>query len=77
MSVQNDDGKKLREKMYAAEKYGIDSTEYLLFLLACDMADKPNKSGKMGGRVTKDEFDEAVKMVGLSRKECNYLWEMR
>lgn len=77
LSVQNDDGKKLREKMYAAEKYGIDSTEYLLFLLACDMADKPNKSGKMGGRVTKDEFNEAVKMLGLSRKERNYLWETR
>ncbi|MBQ6698396.1 MAG: hypothetical protein IJN09_05080, partial [Oscillospiraceae bacterium] len=75
LTALNDDGEKLRDKMNEAAKYGIDTTQYLLYLLACDVVDKPNKSGKLGGAPTSKEFKEAALLAGLSKKERDYLWE--
>ncbi|MBQ8003620.1 MAG: hypothetical protein IJ299_00790, partial [Oscillospiraceae bacterium] len=67
-------GIRMRGEMKAAEEYGIDSTEFLLYQLACDLVDKPSKNGKLGS-LTQDEFKEAVQLVGLSNSELSYLWE--
>ena len=75
LTALNDDGEKLRDKMNEAAKYGIDTTQYLLYLLACDVVDKQNKSGKLGGAPTSKEFKEAALLAGLSKKERDYLWE--
>lgn len=72
--TQNSAGEKLREKIDGGAAYGLDETEYMLYLLALSMADKPTESGKMGS-YTNDEVAEAIRMVpGLTDEERSYLW---
>lgn len=75
LTVMNGDGKKLKEKIDEGRGYGIDETEYLLYSMALDMADKPNKNGKLGGDPTNAEKADAISMVGgLSDSEIAFLW---
>lgn len=76
LTVGDTAGIKLREKIDGGEVYGLDETEYLLYRLALEMADKPSKSGKYGGNPTNDEVEAAIGMVGgLSDRARSYLWE--
>ena len=72
--TQNTAGQKIQEKIDGGAAYGLDETEYMLYLLALSMADKPTESGKMG-TYTNDEVAEAIHMVpGLTDEERSYLW---
>lgn len=73
--VGNSTGSSMQEKIDGGAVYGIDKTDYLLYKLALDMADKPNDNGKFG-TYTNDEVEEAIKMLtGLSDDARAYLWE--
>lgn len=75
LTVMNSDGEKLKEKIDEGRGYGIDETEYLLYSMALDMADTPNKHGKLGGSPTNAEKADAISMVGgLSDSEIAFLW---
>ena len=69
----NSDGKKMQEKIDEGKPHGISETEYLLYKLALEMADKPSKSGKYGS-YTNDEVEAAIESLNLSDKESSYLW---
>lgn len=76
LTVMNGDGEKLKEKIDEGRGYGIDETEYLLYTMALDMADTPNKHGKLGGTPTNAEKADAISMVGgLSDSEIAFLWD--
>ena len=68
-------GTKMQKKIDGGKEYGLTESEYLLFLVAQQMTDKPNKNGNLGS-YTNDERRAAIKMLGLSREESAYLWEV-
>ena len=66
----------MREKIADGAAYGLDETEYLLYTLALDMYDQPNKSGKLGGTPTSEEKAAAIAALGdLSDGEIAFLWD--
>ena len=68
------DGTQMQAKIDAGKQYGLTEGEYMLFLMARQMTDKPTDSGKLGS-YTNEEIREAIAMLGLSRSESSYLWE--
>ena len=78
LSVGNDEGEKLQEKISEGKTYGLSETEYLLYDLALSMVDQPNKSGKLGGTPTNEEKAAAIDKVGsLGNGEIAYLWDTK
>ena len=78
LTVGNDDGVKLQEKISDGKAYGLNETEYLLYELALDMVDQPNKSGKLGGAPTNEEKAAAIdKMSSLGNGEIAFLWDSK
>ena len=76
LTVGNGSGEDLQEKIDAGSAYGIDEAEYLLYRMALDMADTPNKNGKLGGTPTNAEKADAISMMGkMSNSELAYLWD--
>lgn len=70
----NSHGEKLQEKIDGGSAYGISETDYLLYLLALEVKDKPTENGKYGS-YTNDEVAEAIRMLdGLSNDAKGYLW---
>ena len=69
---------KIRSRMQAkidgGRAYGIDEGDYILYLMARSMADKPNDNGNLG-TYTNDEIKAAIDMLGLSASASAYLWE--
>ena len=66
----------MREKIADGAAYGLDETEYLLYQLALDMYDTPNKNGKLGGAPTNEEKAAAINSLGnLSDGEIAFLWD--
>ena len=64
----------MQEKIDGGSAYGISETDYLLYLLALEVKDKPTESGKYGS-YTNDEVAEAIRMLdGLSNDAKGYLW---
>lgn len=74
-TVGNGKGAELEEKMDEAAKYGMSETDYLLWQLALDISDKPDKNGKLGGNPTNEEKANAIEAIGnLSNGEIAFLW---
>jgi hypothetical protein len=72
--TEESDGSEMQAKIDGGKKYGLTESEYMLFLMARDMVDKPSeKSGKLGS-YTNDEVEAAIRMLKLSREESSYLW---
>lgn len=66
----------LYETIEDGKSYGIDETEYLLYKLALEMYDTPNKSGELDGAPTNAEKAAAILAIGnLSDSEIAYLWD--
>ena len=75
LAGSGDDAQQLTEKIAEGAKYDVSESDYLLYMLALEMADKPNKNGELGGNPTNDEKEEALRMLtGISDKERSYLW---
>ena len=64
-----------KEREYISDglAYGLDETDYLLYKLALDMADKPSENGEYGS-YTNQEKAEAIGNLDLSDGEIAYLW---
>lgn len=74
LTVANSDGRRLQEKIDGGAAYGIDETDYLLYLLALQIADRPSESGKLGS-YTAEEVETAIDMLpGLDDEARAYLW---
>lgn len=74
--TESDAGKALQEKIDEGAAWGVDESEYLLYKLALDMVDQPNKSGEYGGTPTNEEKAAAIaKLDGLRDSEIAYLWD--
>lgn len=72
--IGNSAGEKMQEKIDGGSAYGISETDYLLYLLALEVKDKPTENGKYGS-YTNDEVAEAIRMLdGLSNDAKGYLW---
>ena len=65
----------MREKIAGGKDYGVDESEYLLYQLALDMYDTPNKNGKLGGTPTSAEKAAAMLAADLGDSEMAYLWD--
>jgi hypothetical protein len=64
------------DEMEIAKSYGIDETEFLLYKMALEMYDTPNKNGELGGTPTNAEKADAILAMGnLSDSEIAYLWD--
>ena len=68
----NKTGQKLQEKIDDGAEYGVTETDLLLYNLALEVVDKPNKSGKLG-TYTNAEMAQALKMLGISGEKAAYL----
>ncbi len=55
------------------EDAGMDAGMYALYQLAKDMADKPNENGNLG-TITNEEREEAIRSLGLSRRDSAAMW---
>lgn len=55
------------------EDAGMDAGMYALYQLAKDMADQPNESGNLG-TITNEEREEAIRSLGLSRRDSSAMW---
>lgn len=67
-------GSRMQAKIDGGRAYGIDEGDYILYLMARSMADKPNDNGNLG-TYTNDEIKAAIDMLGLSASASAYLWE--
>lgn len=75
LTVGNDSGEKLQEKIAAGAAYGISEADYLLYRLALHVADQPTESGNLGS-YTGEEVQTAIDMLtGLDDEARAYLWE--
>ncbi len=75
LTVGNDSGEKLQEKISAGAAYGISEADYLLYRLALHVADQPTESGNLGS-YTGEEVQTAIDMLpGLDDEARAYLWE--
>lgn len=73
---QNSAGEDLLKDISDGAAYGLNETDYLLYKLALDMVDQPNKSGELGGTPTNEEKAAAIQAVGgLSNSEIAFLWD--
>lgn len=71
-------GQEMQEKIDEGAAYGLDETEFLLYKLALDMYDQPNKSGEYGGTPTNEEKATAIASLGgLSDGEIAFLWDTK
>jgi hypothetical protein len=71
-------GLDLQEKIEAGKDYGLSETDYLLYRLALEMYDTPNKNGKLGGTPTNEEKADAIlSLDGLSDSAMAYLWDTK
>ena len=78
LSIMNGDGEKLQEKIDDGKAYGLSETEYLLYQLALDIYDTPNKNGKLGGAPTNAEKADAIlSLDGIGAGEMAYLWDTK
>ena len=76
LTIGNEKGEDLAEKIDEAREFGMSETEYLLWKLALDVADRPNENGKLGGTPTNEEKANAIEMMGnLSDGEIAFLWD--
>ena len=76
--VQNNAGEELAEKIADGANFGLDETEYLLYKLALDVVDQPNKSGELGGTATNAEKAAAIDLMpNLGDGEIAYLWDTK
>jgi hypothetical protein len=76
--VQNSAGVDMAEKIADGKNFGLDETEYLLYQLALDVVDTPNKNGKLGGSPTNAEKAAAIdRLPGLGDGEIAYLWDTK
>ena len=75
LTVMNRSGEYMREKLSDASVYGIDEMEFLLYNLALEMYDTPNKNGEYGGTPTSAEKADAIMAMGdLTDSEIAWLW---
>ena len=75
LTVGNDSGEKLQEKIAAGAAYGISEADYLLYRLALHVADQPTENGNLGS-YTGEEVQTAIDMLpGLDDEARAYLWE--
>lgn len=75
LTVGNDSGEKLQEKIAAGAAYGISEADYLLYRLALHVADQPTENGSLGS-YTGEEVQTAIDMLpGLDDEARAYLWE--
>lgn len=75
LTVGNDSGEKLQEKITAGAAYGISEADYLLYRLALHVADQPTENGNLGS-YTGEEVQTAIDMLpGLDDEARAYLWE--
>lgn len=75
LTVGNDSGEKLQEKIAAGAAYGISEADYLLYRLALHVADQPTENGNLGS-YTGEEVHTAIDMLpGLDDEARAYLWE--
>lgn len=71
LTVGNDTGAKLREKIDGGASYGISEADYLLYRLAQDVVSQDGNSN-----TSQDEAEAAIAMlVGLSDEARAYLWQ--
>lgn len=71
-------GEELQEKIDEGRSYGLSETDYLLYTLALDMYDQPNKNGELGGTPTNEEKAVAIEALGgLSDGAIAYLWDTK
>ena len=74
--TDSDSSDGLQEKIDAARDYGMSETDYLLYTLALEMYDTPNKSGEYGGAPTNEEKATAIAAMGrLTDEAIAYLWD--
>ena len=70
LALESTAGIKIQDKIDAGASVGLSDGEYMLYLLALDMADRGTR-----GSYTNDEVETAIKNVpGLTNKERSYLW---
>lgn len=72
--TESKDSEEMRDKIREGASYGLDETEYLLYTLALDMYDQPNKNGEYGGTPTAREKADAIIGVFAGENESAYLW---
>lgn len=72
VSIAAGQDEKMQSVISGGKSVGLDSTEYLLFKLALQMADAASDGN---GSYTNAEYEKAIQMVpGLSNAEKSYLW---
>lgn len=71
-------GEKLLKKIEDGAEYGIDAETYILYDLACDVADATNKNkDERNKSINQDESEAAVEMLaGLSEDAKEFLWAL-
>ncbi|MBO7670385.1 MAG: hypothetical protein J6S60_07320 [Oscillospiraceae bacterium] len=71
LAAETTAGETYRDKIDGGASVGLSDGEYMLYLLALDMADQGTS-----GSYTNDEVETAIKNVpGLTDKERSYLWQ--
>lgn len=73
LASESEYGQKMQKVIDGGAYYGINESDYLLYKLALDMCDKPNKSGKLG-TYTNEEVENAIEMLKLGDAASSYLW---
>lgn len=70
-------GQKIQEKIDAGSKSGVSETDYLLYMLALDIADSQNEDPeKRNGSTDQSEAEAAINMIpGLTDEARAYLWQ--
>ena len=70
-------GQKIQEKIDAGSKSGVSETDYLLYMLALDIADSQNEDPeKRNGSTDQSEAETAINMIpGLTDEARAYLWQ--
>ena len=70
-------GQKIQEKIDAGSKSGVSETDYLLYMLALDIADSQNENPeKRNGSTDQSEAEAAINMIpGLTDEARAYLWQ--
>lgn len=70
-------GQKIQEKIDAGSKSGVSETDYLLYMLALDIADSQNENPeKRNGSTDQSEAEAAINMIpGITDEARAYLWQ--
>lgn len=77
LAAGTDAGQKLQEKIDGGASYGISDGDYLLYLVAREIADAANEDPeKRNGSIDQSEAEAAIDMLtGLSDEARAYLWQ--